>query len=145
MVFVRSEWLHSWSVFQFFAVLSWNTYVYQKWQLIFSYIYWSDGVGERAFDCHSRNVERGICQRKMPAGPGIWPFFFKCPGSQQELTCTLCLDNTISVPGWSDQRVVSLSGEFKSLSPFRLLLHATYLQRTPLNDSSAFWKYLYDI
>ena len=41
-----------------------------------TFVYWSDGLGARAFDHHSRN--RG------PAGPDICPFFFKCPGFAQE-------------------------------------------------------------
>ena len=38
-------------------------------------VYWSDGLGGREFDHQSRNGEWGICQRKLPAGPGIWPIF----------------------------------------------------------------------
>ena len=43
----------------------------EKWQLIF--VYWWEGLGGRAFDHHSRNGGRGICQQKLPAGPGICP------------------------------------------------------------------------
>ena len=48
-----------------------------------SFVYWSDGLGGRAFDHHSRNGGHGICQQKMPATPGISPFFQMlgvCPG-----------------------------------------------------------------
>ena len=40
-----------------------------------TFVYWSDGLGGRAFDHHSRNGERGICQQILPAGPGIWTMF----------------------------------------------------------------------
>ena len=61
------------------------------------FVYWSDGLGDRAFDRHSRNGGRGICQRKLLAGPGILPFFSnarRLPGegercSRLELTRTL--------------------------------------------------------
>ena len=36
-----------------------------------NFVYWSDGLEGRAFDHHSRNGGRGICQQKLPAGPGI--------------------------------------------------------------------------
>ena len=46
-----------------------------------SYIlYLSDGLGGRAFDHHSRNGERGICKRILPAGPGICPIFSNARG-----------------------------------------------------------------
>ena len=44
----------------------------KNWQLIFLYISWFDGLGP-GIDHHSRNG--GICQQKLPTGPGIWPVF----------------------------------------------------------------------
>ena len=45
------------------------------------YIGLMDWHGGRAFGRHSRNGGRGICQQKLPAGPGIWPIsVFKFPG-----------------------------------------------------------------
>ena len=61
----------------------------RKWQLVFLYIgrmdwgaagratsifvYWSDGLGSRGQGIwsSSRNGGRGICQQKLPAGPGM--------------------------------------------------------------------------
>ena len=36
-----------------------------------NFVYWSDGLGGREFDYHSRNGGLGICQQKLLAGPGI--------------------------------------------------------------------------
>ena len=53
------------------------------------FVYWSDGLGDRAFDNHSRNVGWDIYQQKLHAVPGILPFF-QVPGgcSRLELTRT---------------------------------------------------------
>ena len=74
----------------------------KKLQLIFLYFGLMDwGVGHltvvvgmrgRAFDHHSRNGGRGICQRKLPAGLGICPFFLMLGDllggcSRLKLTC----------------------------------------------------------
>ena len=37
-------------------------------------------LGGRAFDHHRRNGGRGICQQKLPAGPGIWTIFLNARG-----------------------------------------------------------------
>ena len=47
----------------------------KNWQLIF----WSDGVGGRAFDHDSRNGGRGICQQNCPQGRAF-DQFFQMPG-----------------------------------------------------------------
>ena len=52
----------------------------KKWQLIFLYSGWIGLVLRgRAFDHHNRNGGQGICQQKLPAGPGIW-LIFQMPG-----------------------------------------------------------------
>ena len=49
------------------------------WQPITLYIDRMDLEG-RAFDHHRRNGGRGICQQKLPAGPGIWTIFLNAGG-----------------------------------------------------------------
>ena len=68
----------------FYAVLlSWNSYVY--WKMATNiFVYWSDGLGDQAFDHHSRNEGRGNCQQKLPAGPGICPIFSNAQGLPRE-------------------------------------------------------------
>ena len=49
------------------------------------FVYWSDGLGDQAFDHHSRNEGRGNCQQKLPAGPGICPIFSNAQGLPREV------------------------------------------------------------
>ena len=44
------------------------------------FVYWSDRLRGRAFHHHSKNGGLGICQQKLPAGPGICPIFSKARG-----------------------------------------------------------------
>ena len=62
-----------------YGVLSWNSYVYQN-MATNNFAYWSDGLEGRAFDHHRGNGGRGICQQKLPAGPGIWTIFSNARG-----------------------------------------------------------------
>ena len=50
-----------------------------------NFVYWSDGLEGRAFDHHRRNGGRGICQEKLPAGPGIWTIFLNARGMPGDL------------------------------------------------------------
>ena len=63
----------------FLTLLTMRPYDCSRSTLISYIVYWSDGLGYRALDHRSRNGG-DICQRKFPAGRGIWPFLFKCPG-----------------------------------------------------------------
>ena len=60
-------------------LLSWNSCVYKN-MATNNFVYWSDGLEGRAFDHHRRNGGRGICQQKLPAGPGIWMIFSNVRG-----------------------------------------------------------------
>ena len=44
------------------------------------FVDWSDGLGGRVFDNHSRNGGQGICQQKLPTGTGILPIFSSAQG-----------------------------------------------------------------
>ena len=41
------------------------------------FVYWSAGLGGRAFGHPNRNGGRGICQQILPVGPSIFQFFFQ--------------------------------------------------------------------
>ena len=66
-----------------------------------NFVYWSDGLEGRTFDHHRRNGGRGICQQKLPAGPGIWTIFSKLVKTshhaliQSNILITLVLSNFI--------------------------------------------------
>ena len=43
------------------------------------FVYWSDGLGDRAFDRHSRNGGAGHLPTKIARGAGHFTIFFKRP------------------------------------------------------------------
>ena len=86
--FFQSEWLISWPVLCISIKL--NQICLLK-MTTNSFVYWSDGLGGRAFDHQSRNEGPGIYQQKLAAGPGIWIFFQMlgvCPGVCPEGGCS---------------------------------------------------------